>query len=393
VRKPIKYSFYAAVLAALVAGTIAWTNVDKTVTVSVDGASKRIHTVAGTVRGALGDAGYTVGAHDLVAPTPDASVRNGGLIVLRRGRLLHLSVDGAERDVWTTDDTVGDALLALGYSSSGSSSVSRSMRLPLTATQIDLRLPKLVTVVHDRTTSTAATTAATVGDLLAELNITVAGSDTVSAAPTSAVHDGETVVVHRVSRSQQVRTVPTAYQTSTVSDPAMLKGQTKVVTPGRNGLVRIAYLVVYVDGRLAGKTQLGQQTVLKPVTRLVHVGTKPLPVATPGPAPSGGGGESPAQAQAIAASLLASHGWGQDQMSCLVTMWDHESGWRIDASNPSSGAYGIPQALPGSKMAEYGSDWQTSARTQIEWGLAYIASRYGTPCDAWAQWQANGGWY
>jgi uncharacterized protein YabE (DUF348 family) len=393
VRKPIKYFFYVAVLAAVVASTIAWTNVDKTVTISVDGTSKRVSTVAGNVRGALSDAGYSIGAHDIVAPPADASVRDGGVIVLRRGRLLHLTVDGAQRDVWTTADTVGDALLALGYSSSGSSSVSRSMRLPLTTTEIDLRMPKLVTVVHDHTTSTAATTAATVADLLAQLNIRVASPDTVSATPTSAVGDGETIVVHRVSRSHQVTTVPTAFQTSTVSDPAILKGQTKLVSPGKNGQVRITYLVVYVDGRLVGKTELGRQTVLKPVTRLVHVGTKPLPVATPGPAPSGGGGESPAQAQAIAASLLASHGWGQDQMSCLVTMWDHESGWRVNASNPSSGAYGIPQALPGSKMAQYGSDWQTSARTQIEWGLAYIAERYSTPCGAWDQWQANGGWY
>ena len=63
----------------------------------------------------------------------------------------------------------------------------------------------------------------------------------------------------------------------------------------------------------------------------------------------------------------------------------------MDAQNPS-GAYGIPQALPGDKMAAYGSDWQTNAATQIKWGLAYIAGRYGTPCDAWSFWQSNG-WY
>ena len=60
---------------------------------------------------------------------------------------------------------------------------------------------------------------------------------------------------------------------------------------------------------------------------------------------------------------------------------------------PGSGAYGIPQALPGSKMASAGSDWQNSAETQIKWGLGYISSRYGTPCGAWSTWQAHGGWY
>lgn len=93
-------------------------------------------------------------------------------------------------------------------------------------------------------------------------------------------------------------------------------------------------------------------------------------------------------AQATACGMLGDHGFGKDQMSCLVPMWDHESGWNTSASNPS-GAYGIPQALPGDKMAESGSDWQNNAGTQIDWGLGYIKDRYGDPCGAWSFWQAN----
>ena len=69
-------------------------------------------------------------------------------------------------------------------------------------------------------------------------------------------------------------------------------------------------------------------------------------------------------------------------------MWSRESGWRTNAANPS-GAYGIPQALPGSKMSSAGPDWQTNAETQIKWGLGYIAARYDTPCGAWSFWQAH----
>jgi hypothetical protein len=102
---------------------------------------------------------------------------------------------------------------------------------------------------------------------------------------------------------------------------------------------------------------------------------------------------NPSEAQAIARELMASqYGWGDDQFGCLVAVWNYESGWNVYASNPSSGAYGIPQALPGSKMATAGDDWQTSARTQIIWGLGYIAGRYGTPCGAWAHIEATG-WY
>jgi hypothetical protein len=72
---------------------------------------------------------------------------------------------------------------------------------------------------------------------------------------------------------------------------------------------------------------------------------------------------------------------GDDQYACLDYLWTKESGWRVNAYNPS-GAYGIPQALPGSKMASVGADWQTNPATQITWGLQYIDSRYGSPCGA-----------
>ena len=100
----------------------------------------------------------------------------------------------------------------------------------------------------------------------------------------------------------------------------------------------------------------------------------------------------PGSAQAIAYDMVRSRGWGDDQFSCLVALWNKESGWRVNAYNRSSGAYGIPQALPGSKMASAGGDWETSAATQISWGLGYIGGRYGTPCGAWSHSQSRG-WY
>ncbi|ONI64368.1 hypothetical protein ALI44B_04025 [Leifsonia sp. ALI-44-B] len=100
----------------------------------------------------------------------------------------------------------------------------------------------------------------------------------------------------------------------------------------------------------------------------------------------------PGSAKAIARDMLAARGMGDDQYSCLVSLWNKESGWRVNANNGSSGAYGIPQALPGSKMATAGADWQTNPATQITWGLGYITGRYGSPCGAWAHSQAMN-WY
>jgi hypothetical protein len=118
------------------------------------------------------------------------------------------------------------------------------------------------------------------------------------------------------------------------------------------------------------------------------------PAAPAAPVPSGGGSgdNSPAGAKATAYAMLQARGMGDDQYSCLVSLWQKESGWNYQASNRSSGAYGIPQALPGSKMASAGADWQTNAGTQISWGLGYISSRYGNPCGAWAKSQSSG-WY
>jgi hypothetical protein len=89
-------------------------------------------------------------------------------------------------------------------------------------------------------------------------------------------------------------------------------------------------------------------------------------------------------------AMMIEAGFKIDQFPCLNELWDHESGWNHKAENPGSGAYGIPQAFPGSKMATAGDDWKTNPATQIEWGLGYIKGRYDTPCGAWNHFQNNG---
>jgi hypothetical protein len=97
-----------------------------------------------------------------------------------------------------------------------------------------------------------------------------------------------------------------------------------------------------------------------------------------------------AGAKSTASSMASSkYGWGSDQFQCLDNLWTKESGWNYQAVNANGGATGIPQALPGSKMATVGSDWQTNATTQITWGLQYISDAYGTPCAAWSHSQAS----
>jgi len=121
--------------------------------------------------------------------------------------------------------------------------------------------------------------------------------------------------------------------------------------------------------------------------------------ANPGTAPAGESAGNPAgtavrppdphTAEAIAYNIMGSYGFPpQTYYSCLYNLWARESGWSYDAENPS-GAYGIPQALPGVKMSSAGADWATNPATQIRWGLGYIKGQYGNPCSAWAFEQAN----
>ncbi|GHE29698.1 hypothetical protein GCM10017673_35500 [Streptosporangium violaceochromogenes] len=124
------------------------------------------------------------------------------------------------------------------------------------------------------------------------------------------------------------------------------------------------------------------------------------PIEIPKEAPGGGGFDpkqlpqgsaNPSGNKALGKQMLEARGWG-DQWGCLEKLWMKESGWNERAMNRYSGAYGIPQSLPGHKMASAGGDWQTNPATQIEWGLGYIKGRYGTPCGAWGHSQAKG-WY
>jgi len=94
--------------------------------------------------------------------------------------------------------------------------------------------------------------------------------------------------------------------------------------------------------------------------------------------------------RAVGCALTLEAGFKIDQFPCLNQLWNHESGWNARASNAGSGAYGIPQALPGSKMASVAADWRTNPATQIKWGLGYVKGRYGSPCGAWSHFQSAG---
>jgi hypothetical protein len=138
---------------------------------------------------------------------------------------------------------------------------------------------------------------------------------------------------------------------------------------------------------------LDRETVSRSAVRRAAKSSKASLLSTDsGPARTASVDLSDGDPRDIAKTLMPQFGFGADQFGCLDSLWTRESQWSPTAHNPSSGAHGIPQALPGSKMASAGPDWESNPVTQITWGLGYIQDRYGSPCGAWAHSEGHG-WY
>ena len=292
-RRSVIYAVAGFALAGVVGGTVAWaaTSDDtKTLNLKIDGESQKIHTTAKTVGAALDKAGYPVGAHDVVAPAVTEKVHNGEDIVLKRGRLLHLTVDGKERDVWVTTPTVADALAQLGYSTADFTSVSRDKRLPLSPTAIEIRSPKQVTIVHDHKKQTVTTTDATVRQLLTDLRIKVDQDDRISPTFTAVLKNGQQIVVKRVVHKYLVERQSIGFSTTYQQDSSMYKDQSDVARDGKSGVAAIKYAAVYVDGKLLGKARVSRSVIAAPVAKIVNVGTKERPAPPPPPSSSSGSG-------------------------------------------------------------------------------------------------------
>ncbi len=201
--------------------------------------------------------------------------------------------------------------------------------------------------------------------------------------------------------------LPVAATAATAATGIAIAGYLVVFRPGNVPDSGAAIAAAAMSGSRAVavlEEQRQQMIVVSAAAHSTHLVGRPKLAAQPGAGTSGGTGQGtsagtvtvalpppdPGTAQRIAYDLLSSYGWSPSTyFSCLNNIWTRESGWNYRAEN-ASGAYGIPQALPASKMASAGADYLTNPKTQIIWGLGYIKSTYGDPCSAWSFWQAHG---
>ena len=288
----MKYGLYGLVVAGVVGGSAAWAVAPapgRTIDLRIDGHHQQVSTTAKNVHDALAAAGVSVDSHDLVAPDLGSSISDGSTIVVRRGHLLHLTVNGKASDVWVNADSVDEALTQLGYNSNTLVSVSRSMRLDTlargAATTLSIASPKQVVIKVDGRTVTVTSAALTVDDALRSAMVFLGPSDRVSAPRTSQVRDNQVIQVQRVRYASSVVSVRVDFRRLTESDSSSYVGQRELVTNGRPGLKRVTYRLTYLDGKLAGKVPVRTTVVTAPVDQLTRVGTRERPVVS-SPAPS-----------------------------------------------------------------------------------------------------------
>ncbi|WP_283818639.1 resuscitation-promoting factor [Jatrophihabitans telluris] len=331
-RRSVKLGLYGIVLAGLLGGTAAWATGDttKTVDLRVDGKDQNVHTTGHTVRDALASAGIAVGAHDIVAPDLQAPVANGSQIIVRRGHLLHLSVNGTVKDVWVNADSVDEALAQLGYDRSNFISVSRSQRLHDGVTSVEIDSPKRVTLKVDGTVRTVMTTGRTVYDAVALAAIRLGPNDKLSVLGTTLVKSGETIQVKRVKVLLRTETQSVPYNTVSKSDPSKYIGTTSVQTAGKNGAKQVTYRLVYVDGKLVGKYLMRSNVTSQPVSQVQQVGSKakPAPKVT---APTSGGSGSGGGSSATPPANTSGRNWD------AVASCESGGNWHINTGN---GFYG-----------------------------------------------------
>jgi resuscitation-promoting factor RpfB len=358
ISRPVRRIAQAAVVTTLVAGAVGVAHLDKSVNLSVDGKTSTVHAFGSTVGDILDKQDITIGQHDVVAPAPGTAVHDGEKIVVRYGRKLSVTVDGATREYWTTATTVAAALQELGIrADSAKLSASRSQTLGRQGLALTVTTPKDVVVRVDGKNLSASSTAATVGDLLAELHVTKDGNDRVKPAVTTALTDGLKVAVQRVTTKNVKATEAVAFKTVKKSDSSLYKDQSKTIRSGSEGAKLVTYRITKVDGKVESKKVVSSKVTEQPVTRIVAVGTKSRPVSTTSSSSTSGAGINLARAD----------------------MWDRiaqcESGgnWSINTGN---GYYGGLQFDYSSWLANGGDDFAPRADLASRAEQITIANRY-----------------
>ena len=356
-QRPLRLLVQAVALAGVVAGSVGFAGLDKSIDLVVDGRTHTVHAMGGTVADVLQDQHIRIGEHDVVAPAPTTKVHDGSDVVVRYGRKLTVTLDGRTRDYWTTALTVDQALADLGLRADAARlSVSRSQPLGRQGLSMSMTTAKRATVAVDGRTLTATTFAPTVGALLTELGVSVGKDDRISVPASTPLAPGLQITVTRIVQKLTTATRAVGFGITKKKTDTLAQGTTKVQTKGKPGQQSVTWADVYTNGKLTAHRLVRAVVTIKPVQQVVLVGTKASSAGDPG-----------------SVSGTSGLNWG--------ALADCESGGNPKAVNPA-GYYGLYQFDVSTWQSVGGSGKPTDASSSEQTHRAQILySRVGR--SAW----------
>jgi len=391
-----------------------------------------------------------VKTHDQIISSSGDILTNHSTVTVRSAYQTSITVDGVTIPFWTVATSVDQLIGFFKANAKNASRITVNLQNIYDKLTCGLSINKKgpISVIADGKTRVVQNGDLPASAILDSQGIVLGKEDRVSVEE----DDGNTVLrVSRVTHGKETRTVSLPFATQTVVDPKLPANSRVVQQVGVNGEREDVYNVTYVDGKAESATLVSQNLVKPAVNQVIAVGkaapapihknntntqkskqskqqtnsqpkkqnteqpakqekknsqqptqqqtasAAPAPAANPpAPAPSSNPDSlvhaTPEQAKLFAQGAAAQMGWTGKEWEDLLWLWNRESGWRWNAENPSSHAYGIPQALPGNKMSSAGANWHEDAAIQISWGLSYIKSKYKTPSGA-VKHSREIGWY
>jgi uncharacterized protein YabE (DUF348 family) len=275
VRKIIPVVAAGATALALAGTTFGYANLNKSVTLSVDGQTSEVQTSADTVGALLKSKAIEVNGHDVVAPGLDAKVEDGTRVAVKFGRQVTFTIDGAVQTIWTTATTVDDALNALSIDLSGAElSTSRSSGIGREGLTIVIATQKEIIIIDAGKQRTITTTGQTLADALMTAKIKVDDDDKLSASPNTRLVDGAKFTFTDVEVTSKIKKLKVDFDTVRKKSSNLRKGVTKVDTPGERGVRAVTYEIVRHNGETVKRTKIKSKLIRKPVTEVILVGTK-----------------------------------------------------------------------------------------------------------------------
>ena len=280
-------------------GTFGYAVVRKDVQLTVDGSSRDVSTMAGTVGQMLADQDIEVGQHDVVVPSQDTELTKGTAIDVQHGRQVTVSIDGSPQTFWTTATTVGQALETSRIEIGSGDQLSTSRSAPIGRDGLSLRVStkKTVTLNNAGKKQKLTTAGETVGDALDAAKITVDADDEVTPGPAALLVDGATIRYTRVDEKSVTKKSKVAFATTYQKSKKLDQGDSKITRKGVAGVRTTQYTEVRRNGKLSSRTKISSTVISKPKNQIVLRGTRPVKSVLEGgqPAQVGNGGGTRSQ--------------------------------------------------------------------------------------------------